>query len=176
LKGIAVTVLTDRPMLSEYEVYCDQLWHTRRVAVERVMGSERNSVDLAVENSGVWYSSGEELPALHECVDIDLAVTPATNTLPIRRLNLEVGKSQGVAAAWLKFPELTLEILPQRYTHRDMGRYFYESSSDFSAELLVDDLGLITSYPGGWERVQPSELGLENQLLVIPRRQATSKS
>ncbi len=63
MKGIAVTVLTDRPMLSEYEVYCDQLWHTRRVAVERVMGSERNSVDLAVENSGVWYSLGEELPA-----------------------------------------------------------------------------------------------------------------
>src|SRR5712664_99467 len=39
--------------------------------------------------------------------DIDLAVTPATNTLPIRRLNLEVGQSQEVTAAWLKFPDLT---------------------------------------------------------------------
>jgi hypothetical protein len=121
LRGTAITFLEDgRPMLAEYEIGCDRLWHTRHVTVERVIGSKKDSVDL---------------------------------TLPIRRLNLEVGESRGVAAAWLKFPELTLEILPQRYTHRDMGRYFYESSSGFSAELLVDDLGLVVSYPDGWEQM-----------------------
>jgi len=154
LRGTAITFLEDgRPMLAEYEIGCDRLWHTRHVTVERVIGSKKDSVDLTVDSSGAWYSSGEQLPALRECVDIDLAVTPATNTLPIRRLNLEVGESRGVAAAWLKFPELTLEILPQRYTHRYMGRYFYESSSGFSAELLVDDLGLVVSYPDGWEQM-----------------------
>jgi hypothetical protein len=105
-----------------------------------------------VEASGGWRSPGEELPTLGQCSDIDLAVTPATNTLPIRRLNLEVGLSREVTAAWLKFPDLTLEILPQRYTRLGPQRHQYQSGTGFSAELLVDDLGLVTVYSDGGER------------------------
>jgi hypothetical protein len=32
--------------------------------------------------------------------------------------------------------------------------YRYESDSGFSAEIMVDDLGLVTTYPGGWERIK----------------------
>jgi uncharacterized protein len=117
LQGTAIAVLKDgRPMLADYEIECDQLWHTRRVATTCLTGSTTRSIDLMVEASGVWRSSGEELPTLDQCTDIDLAVTPATHTLPIRRLNLEVGQSREVTAAWLKFPDLTLGTLPQRYT------------------------------------------------------------
>jgi hypothetical protein len=31
--------------------------------------------------------------------------------------------------------------------------YRYESNTGFSAEIVVDDLGLVTAYPGGWERI-----------------------
>ena len=31
--------------------------------------------------------------------------------------------------------------------------YRYESNTGFSAEIVVDDLGLVASYPGGWERI-----------------------
>jgi hypothetical protein len=58
-----------------------------------------------------------------------------------------VGQSQGVTAAWLKFPQLTWRFFPQRYAHWDRGRYFYQGSSGFSAELLVEDRGLIVFYP-----------------------------
>jgi len=154
LKGTAVAVLTDgRPMLADYEIHCDRLWHTRRVAVECVMAAATRSVNLTVDSPGEWLSSGEELSRLRECIDTDLAVTPATNTLPIRRLSLEIGQCRDGFAAWLKFPDLTLEILSQRYTRLDVDRYLYQSASGFSAELVVDDLGLVTSYPGGWERV-----------------------
>jgi uncharacterized protein len=153
LQGTAIAVLRDgRPMLADYEIECDQLWHTRRVAATCLTGSTTRSIDLIVEPSGVWRRSEEELPTLGQCSDIDLAVTPATNTLPIRRLNLEIGQSREVAAAWLKFPDLTLEVLPQRYTRLDPQRYRYQSGTGFSAELLVDDLGLVTTYPDGWER------------------------
>ena len=153
LQGTAIVVLKDgRPMLADYEIECDRLWHTRRVAATCLTGSTTRSIDLTVEASSLWRSSGEELPTLGQCSDIDLAVTPATNTLPIRRLNLEIGQSREVAAAWLKFPDLTLEVLPQRYTRLDPQRYRYQSGTGFSAELLVDDLGLVTTYPDGWER------------------------
>jgi len=153
LRGTAITALKDgRPMLADYEIECDHLWHTRRVITTCRVGSSAHEVDLTVETSGVWRSAGQVLPALRSCVDIDLAVSPATNTLPIRRLDLEVGQSAEVTAAWLKFPDLTLELLPQSYTRIDAHRYRYQSGTGFSAELQVDDLGLITSYPGGWER------------------------
>jgi hypothetical protein len=111
-----------------------------------------HTVHLTVGSSGEWHSPAEELPELRECIDIDLAITPATNTLPIRRLKLEVGQSPDVSAVWLTFPDLTLEILSQRYTRLEADR-LYQSGSGFSAELVVDDLGLVAFYPGGWERM-----------------------
>ena len=80
-------------------------------------------------------------------------MTPATNTLPIRRLNLQIGSSESVIAAWIKFPDLTVEPVSQRYTRLSKNTYRYESNTGFSAEIVVDDLGLVTTYPNGWERI-----------------------
>jgi uncharacterized protein len=86
-------------------------------------------------------------------VDVDLNVTPATNTLSLRRLNLEVGASAEVVAAWVRFPELTVEPLWQRYTRIAEDRYGYESDGGFTSELRVDELGLVVSYKGLFVRV-----------------------
>jgi hypothetical protein len=110
------------------------------------------TLSLSVENRGVWHSLGQELREIHGCDDVDLAVTPATNTLPIRRLNLQVGSGESVIAAWVKFPDLAVQPLSQRYTRLTKDTYRYESNTGFSAEIVVDDLGLVTAYRGGWER------------------------
>jgi uncharacterized protein len=46
-----------------------------------------------------------------------------------------------------------VEPLSQRYTRIGKDTYRYESNTGFSAEITVDDHGLVTSYPGGWERI-----------------------
>jgi uncharacterized protein len=154
LKGTVVGVLKDQqPMMARYEISCDENWLTHRVQVERTIGSDVKTLSLNVESRAVWRSSGQELPGVHGCDDVDLALTPATNTLPIRRLNLQVGSSESVIAAWVKFPDLTVEPLSQRYTRLAKDTYRYESNTGFSAEVVVDDLGLVITYPGGWERI-----------------------
>ena len=154
LKGTVVGVLKDqRPMLASYEIHCDESWLTHRVEVERTIGGDLKTLSLSVESRGVWRSSGQELREIQGCSDLDLAVTPATNTLAIRRLSLQVGRSESVIAAWVKFPELTVQPLSQRYTRLAKDTYRYESNTGFSAEIVVDDLGLVTTYPSGWERV-----------------------
>ena len=151
-KGTVVGVLNDkRPMLANYAIYCDETWLTHRAQVERTIGNDVKALSLNVESRGVWRSSGRELREIHGCDDVDLAFTPATNTLPIRRLKLQVGSSESVVAAWVKFPDLTLQPLSQRYTRLARDTYRYESNTGFSAEIVVDDLGLVTAYPGGWE-------------------------
>lgn len=154
LKGSVVGVLKNHgPMLASYEVHCDRNWLTHRVQVERTIGEDRRMVSLSVESRGLWRSAGRELHEVNGCLDVDLALTPATNTLPIRRLALPVGSSHAVTAAWVKLPDLTVEALPQRYTRLKTNVYRYESGTGFSAEIVVDDAGLVTSYPGGWERI-----------------------
>jgi uncharacterized protein len=96
LKGTVVGVLNQRPMLANYEVHCDENWLTHRVQVERKVGKDTKALILSVESGGLWRSSGQELSAVRRCLDVDLAVTPATNTLPIRRLDLGIGKSESV--------------------------------------------------------------------------------
>ena len=154
LKGTVIGVVKNqRPMLANYEIYCDENWLTHRVQVERTIGKDVKTLSLIVESRGVWRSSGSELRELHGCEDVDLALTPATNTLPIRRLNLPVGGSESVIAAWVKVPDLEIAPLRQRYTRLTKNSYRYESDTGFTAEIVVDDLGLVTSYPGGWERI-----------------------
>lgn len=154
LKGTVLGVLEDRrPILATYEVHCDETWHTHRVQVQRTIGGDAKALSLSIESRGVWRSSGRELHDLHGCKDVDLALTPATNTLPIRRLALKIGRTATVVAAWVKVPDLEIQPLPQRYTRLTKDIYRYESNTGFSAEIAVDDLGLVTAYPGGWERI-----------------------
>jgi uncharacterized protein len=154
LKGTVVQVLKDqRPMLVSYQIHCDENWLTHRVEIERAIGSDVKNLSLDVESRGIWRSAGQELLALRGCDDVDLQVTPATNTLPIRRLNLNIGSSESVIAAWVKFPDLTIQQLSQRYTRLNANTYHYLSNTGFSAEIAVDDLGLVTTYSGGWERI-----------------------
>ena len=76
LKGTVIGVLkNERPMLANYEIYCDENWLTHRVQVDRTIGSDVKSLELSVESGGLWRSSGQELRDVHGCEDVDLAVT-----------------------------------------------------------------------------------------------------
>jgi hypothetical protein len=95
LKGTAVGVLRDqRPMLANYEVRCHENWLTHRVHVERTIGKDTKTLSLSVAKSGPWCCSGQEVADVRGGLDVDLAVTPATNALPIGRLDLGIGKNR----------------------------------------------------------------------------------
>jgi uncharacterized protein len=85
---------------------------TQRVQVKRTIGSETKALRLDVEKGGLWSSSGQEIAEVRGCLDADLSVTPATKTLPIRRLNPGIGKNGSVVAAGIRFPELTVHPCP----------------------------------------------------------------
>jgi len=137
---------------ASYDVTCDAAWVTRSVTVDLRGPDGERSLQLAVKD-GLWWVEGRLEATLRECVDVDLGWTPSTNTLPIRRLNLAVGESRAVTAAWVRFPELTVERLPQEYRRLDERRYRYSSAGGrFVAELEVDEHGLVTTYGQIWTR------------------------
>ena len=137
-----------------YQVVCDDAWSTRIAIVKIRRRTTRGRQSLWVHHDGRWFSrGGVERADLAGCTDVDLEASPSTNTLPIRRLGLAVGESREVRAAWVRFPQLTVQPLRQRYTRIGENRYRYESlESGFSAEIDVDDAGLVVTYPGLWMR------------------------
>src|SRR5512145_2618311 len=150
------SILSDEagPAEARYEIVCDSAWHTRRAEVIVRDGHGERRLELAAED-GRWRVAGREQLALRGCLDVDLEWSPATNTLPIRRLAPAVGAGTGVLhMAWIRFPALTIEVLPQEYRRLSERRYLYESDGgSFQAEIEVDDAGLVTRYQGLWERV-----------------------
>lgn len=164
LAGTALVAVDGAPWQVTYAVGTDARWQTRDVQIAARAGDQpEQHLRLTVNEARVWRiergpgqarqpgDDREDIDGLH---DIDLGFSPATNTLPLRRLTPDIGESVDVTAVWVRFPELTIEPLPQRYTRRDARRYRYESAGGaFMADLEVDDLGLVIAYEGGWERI-----------------------
>jgi hypothetical protein len=136
-----------------YAIDCDPEWRTRSALIDGVAGGRPIRFALAAERSGRWSRDGAPIPELVGALDIDLGFTPMTNTLPIRRLALEVGETQPVRSAWLRFPELRLELLEQTYTREAAGIYRYCAMVDgelFTAQLDTDAFGRVIRYEGLW--------------------------
>ena len=158
LEGAVVRADANRPLRVQYRIECDASWHTRRVHVEMQTGTTRRHLELAAGDERRWWQGDRERVELRGCLDIDLGVTPSTNTLPIRRLQLPIGAYADVTAAWIRFPELTVEPLSQRYTRLEERRYRYASrGGSFVAELAVDEMGLVVRYGDWW--VREAEIG-----------------
>ncbi len=138
---------------AHFRITCDADWRTRRVEVD-MAGTDRR-VDLHGDGAGRWRDgAGKPLPELNGAIDVDLPLTPFTNTLPIRRLNLGAGQSADLHMVYIVLPAFTVTVDPQRYVCLEkLRRYRYESlDSDFMREVEVDSDGLVVTYPDLYRR------------------------
>jgi hypothetical protein len=143
----------DRSLRMRYRLETDESWHTRRLEFALEGGA---GIILEADGAGHWLADGAAAPALDDCLDVDIQVTPFTNTLPIRRLALEQGATAEIDVVYLPVPELTPRSVAQRYTRLAADRFRYDGLfRDFSAELAVDADGLVIDYPQTFTRVWP---------------------
>jgi hypothetical protein len=138
------------PVRIEYRVLADGAGVTTAAHVRDLRGFEQRTLTLERDPKGNWTVDGAVVKALKGCTDVDLGCSPSTNTLPVRRLRLGIGKSLKIQAALVRFPELTVAKTAQTYTRIDEFTYGY-ASGDFQAELTVDDDGLVAAY-AEWRR------------------------
>jgi uncharacterized protein len=151
LEGTAVFSYEENPCLLNYRVICDSNWRTNSAKIQGWVGNCRVETWIVVETGQNWWLNGKEISGTKGCVDLDLNFSPCTNTIAIRRLNLAVGEEAEIHAAWLKFPSFNLEPLAQRYHRLEDKIYRYESGDGrFKADLVVNQIGFITHYPGIW--------------------------
>ena len=101
----------------------------------------------------------DDLDALTGARDCDLAYSPITNAMPVRRL-LEPGAPEivDITVAWVSVPDLGVVPERQRYTLVERGTdgasvRFESLDGSFRADIEVDRDGLVVDYPGIAKRV-----------------------
>lgn len=156
--GIVIGVEENVPFRIRYTICCDLKWHVRRVIVQSLDENE-HTIRFVSDGSGDWTNeSGNPVPELKGCIDVDITATPFTNTLPIRRLNLSSGESAEIKVVYFTIPEMQVSVVPQRYTCVETGsaggKYKFESLDDgFTAVITVDADGFVEDYPRLFKRV-----------------------
>ncbi len=151
-EGVVIGARGGTPYGLHYRVTTDMQWRTLEVWVRMASGV---FLHVFSDGQGHWTDDkGDAMPNLDGCIDVDIAATPFTNTLPIRRLSLSEGCTTDLTMAYVPLPSLQMCPDGQRYTRIASRRYLYESADrDFSAELAVDEDGLVMDYPGLFRRL-----------------------
>jgi hypothetical protein len=169
--GVGVWLGNDEPVRYQYWVQTDQWWRTREVVVCLQNQEDLEPIRLLSDGTGHWRDTfGRPVPALDGCVDVDLNITPFTNTIAIRRLGLNPSDTETIRAAYVDVPRLCLRPIFQRYTcllrTADETVYRYEGlDTGFAAELRVDAQGGVIDSSGWFERVwHKTNLSVEGTL------------
>lgn len=155
--GLALGMIEGAAYRIKYQIICDLDWGVKRVKVEDLLN--HNELDFLKKSEGVWTGErGRSIDELNGCTDVDIMITPFTNTLPIRRLKLALHESKEISVVYFSVPDLTVSKLDQRYTflsqRKDHQVYKYESLfSGFTSDIKVDAAGLVIEYPGIFKMV-----------------------
>lgn len=114
---------------------------------------------LATDGAGRWGEvNGAHRVDLDGCTDIDIALTPLTDSIVIRRLPLEVGHAAEMTVALVDVETLGVTKESKRYSRLAPDRWLVEwaSRADATAaagEMHVDEHGFALDVPGQYRRL-----------------------
>lgn len=149
--GVTATEAGDAWSL-QYRIVVNAGWETTQVEAHSLTSSSDHSSLLAERRDGHWTVNGNERPDLDGCVDVDFEASVATNTLAVRRLDLDTPALQQVPAAFVRSGDLSVERIEQAYActahTRDRVRFDYVSTTfGLRCRLDFDAAGVLVTYP-----------------------------
>jgi hypothetical protein len=148
LAGVVLYRGRSGPSRFGYTIQTDESWHSRSVRLDLDEPTGTQTVELAADAAGSWTRDGVPMELPFPCQDIDLAISPSTNTLAIRRLALAVGETGHAHVLWIQVPSFGMRAVEQAYERIDKTTYRYKGKFG-SYKIEVDDNGLVLQYPGG---------------------------
>jgi len=151
VEGTVVLAADGAPWRIEYLITLDGAGRTRHLEIhgdgvtEGDGGPRRVDLFLEADGAGRWTRDGDVVIDDPKALDCDLGFSPATNTLPIRRLGLAIGERRDIAVAWVLFPSFEVVLGRQSYERLTEWTWRYRSTG-FEADLTVDKDGLVQDY------------------------------
>lgn len=131
-----------------YRIQTNPDWETVWLEIESRHSNRPQKIRLEGDGTGHWRLNGQPAAEFSGCIDVDIPLTPLTNTLPIRRLRLAQNQSAEIRVIYCDLLADSIKPVHQRYTRRSETDYHYENvPNDFEATIQVDELGLVVDYP-----------------------------
>lgn len=133
---------------ANYALELDEQWRTRKLKKE---ASGAGELEILSDGEGRWFlPDGKEIGELNGAIDVDLSVTPFTNSLPINRHEWEPGQKRNFEMVYVDVPHLRLYKVLQTYTFLEQKggmRIFAYHCRDFESVVYVDTAGFVIEYP-----------------------------
>jgi uncharacterized protein len=155
IDGTIVGYGEDTPFSVSYDIIADKLWQVSSLEMAVEKSGECSWISLQRDPDGRWTQSGHIREEWAQCIDIDISLTPFTNTLPINRLELEPQQRKEIDVLYINIFEDEIKPLKQWYTKLGDELYRFEGvAKDFKVEIKVDEEGLVIDYPELFSRIQ----------------------
>ncbi len=134
-----------------YDLLTNDAGITRRLAVHLVRASGESQISITRDGENTWLvqtPQGMERGAFDGAQDVDLALSPLFNALPIRRHNLHHDPGEvEVPVVYLYLPEATATAATVHYTATADAITVVSPVSN-GATITVDSTGFVQDYSG----------------------------
>jgi uncharacterized protein len=137
----------------DYQITTNHLWETTFFMIKSQLNDFTQTTVHHSDGKGNWFENGQHIEKLKGCIDIDISLTPFTNTLPINRLKLSEKPNEQIQVLYVDILGQQTNPVHQKYTRLSHNEYKYENvPNDFESIISVDDFGLVVKYPKIFER------------------------
>lgn len=138
---------------TEYCIKTNHNWETVFFEISSRYSNKLEVVRMEGDGKGNWSSSGKRVKQFEGCIDIDISLTPFTNSLPINRLNLIQNQRQEIQVIYLDVLAQQMRMVRQQYIRLSDTMYRYQNiPNDFEANIPVNEFGLVVDYPSLFAR------------------------
>ena len=142
----------------DYRISINRHWEATFFEIKSQLYNTVEIIDFRKEEKGNWYVNGLPDERFTGCIDIDISLTPFTNTLPINRLRLSEKEDEQIKVLYVDVLGRKMMPVLQKYTRLSSTDYKFENvPNDFESVISVDDLGLVVDYPGLFKRTYITE-------------------
>lgn len=138
----------------KYNIGTNDLFETREAIVDISYNGNDRVISLRKNDSKGWLLNGKAAPDFDDCIDIDISLTPFSNTLPVKRLSFDKVREHQVKVIYIDILEETIKPVFQKYVKLTERLYRFENvPNDFDANIEFDEMGFVKHYPGLFDRV-----------------------
>ncbi len=137
----------------DYTIKVNSKWETQEIRIRARHSDHEQEIVLLKDNEDGWIMNNEKAYAFTGCIDVDIALTPFTNSLPVNRLKMREGEEQTISVIYFDLLNWDVKPVKQLYRKISENSYHYENiPNNFQADITVDKQGFVIEYPGLFNR------------------------
>jgi hypothetical protein len=153
-KGRINGLIHGKPVSLAYQITLTNNWYVKELTIQSSL-YDKSVIQLQSDLQGYWFDAdGNEMPTLQGCFDIDISLSPFTNSIPIKRLGEQLLQRTALDVVYIDLMAWECKKVSQYYTKKISEKYLYEGVfRNFQADLIYSKDGFIQHYPSLFDRL-----------------------